>query len=860
VFKETGISIISVSAAVSVLCLPLYSVAEKWQRLERGTQKKLKPKADKIRAVFKGDEQYMILSAYYRQNHYHPVYAMRNTFSLLIQIPFFIAAYSYLSHLEALKGSRFLFIGDMGAPDALLKIGAVSVNLLPILMTLINIVSGAVYTRGFPARDKAQLYGMAAVFLVLLYNSPSGLVLYWTLNNFFSLGKNCYNVFSFHRKYIFLNMFISILLVLSSFYILFIHRGNVNLRIIIAVLMCITILVIWIWRVIKKYISKREYIVLSEKAATHIFMISCLCIWALLGMVTPSLLISASPADFSFIGTYKNPLFFLFNTASQATGSFIFWPLCLYVLFSAKTKKILSLVFMAAAIFSIINVFLFPGNYGLISVTLEFSESVGHGSHSIIINLLVLNSFTLIFLFLLYKNMIKTVIYTFVICFSALTVLSIVNISKIQQSYKRIALYYKPENKTVKELSPIFNLSKTGKNVVVIMLDRAISVFIPYIFDESPELNDKYSGFTYYPNTVSFNGYTRIGAPPIFGGYDATPTAMNDRPNVPVKQKHNEALLMMPVLFSDAGYSVTATDSPYANYTDPPDMSIYDGIQNTRAYITDSVYTDVWLKEHGLSLPSVSDTLRRSISWYSLLRGAPYFLREGIYLKGSWCSTIENSRLIKTLNGYAVLDYLPRLTDFNPKSENTALFFVNNTTHETSFLQAPDYRLVSSVTNYGSSPFKKESAYHINAASIKRLSEWFDYMKKNNIYDNTRIIIVSDHGPEVNFVKKIGLPLNVEQFNPLLMVKDFNSTHSFRTDNTFMSNADVPSLTMQDLISNPKNPYTGNAVNMSAKQKPLYINIAGSIFLHNTIRLDPKKDYYVHDNIFDPDNWEKVEK
>jgi membrane protein insertase Oxa1/YidC/SpoIIIJ len=122
IFKETGVSVIAVSGAVSLLCLPLYNVAEKLQRTEREAEKKLKPKVDKIKAVFSGDEQYMMLSAYYRQNHYHPVYAMRNTFSLLIQIPFFIAAYSYLSHLEALKGARFLFIADLGAPDGLIRI------------------------------------------------------------------------------------------------------------------------------------------------------------------------------------------------------------------------------------------------------------------------------------------------------------------------------------------------------------------------------------------------------------------------------------------------------------------------------------------------------------------------------------------------------------------------------------------------------------------------------------------------------------------------------------------------------------------------------------------------------------------
>ena len=48
---------------------------------------------------------------------------LRSSFGLLIQVPFFIAAYAYLSHLEVLRGTSFLFIRDLGAPDALLKLG-----------------------------------------------------------------------------------------------------------------------------------------------------------------------------------------------------------------------------------------------------------------------------------------------------------------------------------------------------------------------------------------------------------------------------------------------------------------------------------------------------------------------------------------------------------------------------------------------------------------------------------------------------------------------------------------------------------------------------------------------------------------
>jgi YidC/Oxa1 family membrane protein insertase len=225
-FREPGISIVFISITISLLCLPLYNVAEYWQRLERDTQKRMKSKIDKIKSVFKGDERYMILSAYYRQNHYHPVYAMRSTVGLLIQIPFFIAAYSYLSDNEAIKGASFLFISDLSVPDGLLSFGGIYVNILPIIMTLVNGAASLIYTRGLPIKEKIQLYGMALIFLLLLYNSPSGLVLYWTCNNVFSLMKNSYSKIGNPVKNTVIRLFISSGCLLMIYYVLFVHRGN----------------------------------------------------------------------------------------------------------------------------------------------------------------------------------------------------------------------------------------------------------------------------------------------------------------------------------------------------------------------------------------------------------------------------------------------------------------------------------------------------------------------------------------------------------------------------------------------------------------------------------------------------------
>jgi YidC/Oxa1 family membrane protein insertase len=862
VFKNTGLSVVGVSIAVSLLCLPLYAVAEKWQQLERNTQKKLKQKIDKLKAVFKGDERYMILSTYYRQNHYHPIYAMRSALGLSIQIPFFIAAYSYLSHLEALKGASFLFIRDLGAPDALIPPGG-GINLLPILMTLINCVSGAIYTRGFPFKDKAQLYGMAAVFLVLLYNAPSGLVLYWTMNNIFSLLKNIYYKITSKYKNILLILCFSVLCFLFSFYLLLIYRGDANMRNILAGIFILAGIGPWTFMALKKHVRKIRFHVYNQ-SAFFTFLASFASLWIMTGLFLPSMLIGSSPQEFSFIDDYTNPLYFIANTAVQSFGLFLFWPLCLYSLFSQRVKNIFTFAGPVILLAALVNIFFFPGNYGIISAELVFDNNVSHNAHDIIKNLLVLLIPVLVIAAVNFFKAFKFLTTIAALCVFSLFGISLYNFMHINREFQKVQSFRSRDDGGQDEIIPVFNLSKTGKNTVVIMLDRAVSVFLPSVFEESPELYAIYQGFTYYPNTVSFNGYTRIGAPPLFGGYEYTPLEINRRNQIPIVTKHNESLLILPRIFSEAGYRVTVTDPPYPNYSAKEDLHIYDQYPGVKALVTDSVYTKIWIKEHRLDLPSTSDILKRNLLWYSIFKTAPLALRRGIYLQGDWCAPASSQKITLMLNGYSVLDYLPKLTGITGEQINTALIMVNNTTHENSFLQAPEYRPALHITNYGNSPFRKEMAYHVNAAALKRLAEWFEYLKEQKLYDNSRIIVVSDHGPEPNFVTKTGLPFNVDQFNPLLLVKDFNAEGNLRTDMRFMSNADVPYLALNDQIEDPINPFTGKAINMEAKKSPLYIAVSGSIHLDDpaadAFTLDPKKDYYVHTNIFDPANWEKAEK
>ncbi|MCL2184470.1 MAG: YidC/Oxa1 family membrane protein insertase [Treponema sp.] len=835
-------------------------VAEKWQEIERKTIQKLKPKINKIKKAFKGDEQYMVLATYYKQNHYHPIYALRSTFGLLIQVPFFIAAYKYLSHLEILKGASFLFINNLGAPDSLIPIAG-GINLLPILMTCINCVSAAVYAHSFDLKDKIQLYLISLIFLILLYNSPSGLVLYWTLNNIFSLLKNIYFKIPLHSKKYLIFSLITALCAILAFYSLFILRRDLNMRITLASLFLFCSLIPWIIPLLFKIASKIPCVNYPDKTLLFIFLFSMLSLCVLNGMLIPSMLIVSSPAEFSNIDTYKTPLFFIGNTALQSIGFFVFWPLCLYFLFSLSIKRIFSLLSICFFLVSIINVFFFPGNYGLISIEIIF-PGVSHSFKEIIFNIFIVLLLLSISIFIFLRAGKKVLLPLVTLPLLAIFSISIINIIKIQIEYKKTQVYF-TEKQTITAIEPIFNLSKTGKNTIIIMLDHATSGFIPFILDESPELLNIYSGFVYYPNTVTFNGYTLLGTPPLFGGYEYTPEGINKRDDILMRDKHNEALLLLPKLFMDAGFEVTVTDPPYPNYSFRNDLRIYDQYPEMKALITKSIYTDYWLTEQNMSLPSISDILKRNIFWYSLFRIMPYLFRAGIYQHGDWFSTYSNHKFISNLDSYSVLHYLPRLTGFSCEKENSFVFIVNDTTHDPIYYQAPDFRPVQYVTNYGTSSYSKENEYHTNMAAFKRLGDWFNFLKDENVYDNTRIIIVSDHGAQINYVHKTELPFNLDNFNPFLLVKDFNSGGLLKTDMSFMTNADVPFLALKNQIENAVNPWTGKPISNTDKNNPLYISISYMVHLEpeaKLARLNKSIDHYVKDNIFIESNWTRADK
>jgi len=866
-FYIPGLCVIGVSVAVSVLCLPLYVVAEKWQQIERNTEKELKPGVDHIKETFKGDEQYMLLTTFYNQHHYKPVMALRSSFGLLIQIPFFIAAYIFLSDVPTLHGQSFLFIRDLGKQDALFSIGSFPVNVLPIAMTVVNIIAGYIYTKGFPLKEKLQLYIMALVFLVLLYNSPSGLVLYWTMNNVFSLIKNLFYKFKNPLKVLYITCLA--LLAGIDIYLIASGTGFASCSIFIA----LTIIIPFVPYIISR--TRQEITLILTQFSEHasvcftLFFFSALVMCFVTGFLTPSNIITSSPQEFSFIDSYTTPMFFIKNTLLQSIGIFVFWPLMVYLLFSQRSRAVIASLSAIIALGALINVFLFPGHYGVMSPMLTFDSAEGFKVRTpiVLLNIAVL-ILPWIFVHLMLKYQ-KSHFLSGIMCLFAvgLAGTSIYNCYNIKRSFNRLASVY--DNEQHDTVDPVFHLSKTGKNVFVIMLDRAVNGYIPTIFQEDPDLKTSYSGFTYYPNTVSFGFFTIQGAPPLYGGYEYTPLEMNKRSKEPLVKKYDEALSVLPRLFAQNGYAATMADAPWGNFSWISDMSFMnDYPEKITTVHTMKKYKAEWYKMHNTEMPAVQSALdKRNFIWVGIMKDLPFLLREAVYGDGNWWAVASpESGNTTFLDSYSVLDFLPKLTD-TTATTNTFTFMDNDTTHDPALCQAPDYVPVPKVTYRGKTAFADDLHYHANAAAIHRLAVWLDYLKKEGVYDNTRIIIASDHGRNVKtnqFEKERKLPFMREYCHPYLLFKDFNASGEIQTDNTFMTNADAPTLAVKDIIANPVNPFTGNKITSDGKKNLVTItsskNWLPSQQNKNTLAVAGTDWFTVHDNIFNEKNWRPVKK
>jgi YidC/Oxa1 family membrane protein insertase len=190
--KNYGIAIIILTILIKILFWPLTNKSYKSMK----AMQKLQPHMAKLREKYKNDKQLLNqeLMALYKT---HKVNPFGGCLPMLIQIPVFFALYKILAYSIEVRHQPFLWwIKDLSAPDRL----HVGFNIpylggLPVLTLLMGasmfIQQKMTPVTGDPAQAKIMML-MPIIFTFMFINFPSGLVLYWLINNILSIGQQFY--------------------------------------------------------------------------------------------------------------------------------------------------------------------------------------------------------------------------------------------------------------------------------------------------------------------------------------------------------------------------------------------------------------------------------------------------------------------------------------------------------------------------------------------------------------------------------------------------------------------------------------------------------------------------------------------
>lgn len=447
------------------------------------------------------------------------------------------------------------------------------------------------------------------------------------------------------------------------------------------------------------------------------------------------------------------------------------------------------------------------------------------------------------------------------------------------------------------EIKPIYNFSKNKQNVVVFMVDRFTGKYFEQIIRNFPDLKKKFNGFTFYPNTLSFGPQTTSGSPGLFGGYEYIPSESDKRTEELVLEKHNEALKVMPKVFGDSGFDVVVSNLPDVNYQDPTRKSPFSDLKNfkNRSYvgrIKDDIIDDSMIKVQTMHFVQ-----------YPFMMFLPFFLRQPIYNDGNYFISVNYPYTSSFLNYLIAFKYMDKMTSASKTNRNQAIIINNAMTHEQQMLSYPDFEVIkdggvaadeyhikimattsdAKYYDYWSNYLNDYGYYDSCVRATMDLAKWMDYLRKLGVYDNTRIIITSDHGvPPTSSSEKSFETIKYDEakykynyrdikfttlsYNPVMLLKDFKSKGAFKISNKFMTNADTPYLAMNGLIKNMKNPYTGNPINIEYKNRgKLYMAYETQpwqpTYHLNEYKFETLNRIFLSlegNNVFDLDKWEAI--
>lgn len=197
IIPNYGVAIILLTILIKALLQPLTKKGME----STAKMSALTPKIEEIKARYPDDpeSQNAAMAKLYKEEKINPA---GSCLPMFIQFPVFIALYGLLNTNFELRGAMFIpgWIPDLSIPDTVavlpfsIPMIGNQIHLLPLIYTVSMIFSMKITQSGTTAGQQQGMmnfmtYGMPIIFLFIMYNAPSGLLLYWTVMNFISIGQ-----------------------------------------------------------------------------------------------------------------------------------------------------------------------------------------------------------------------------------------------------------------------------------------------------------------------------------------------------------------------------------------------------------------------------------------------------------------------------------------------------------------------------------------------------------------------------------------------------------------------------------------------------------------------------------------------
>jgi YidC/Oxa1 family membrane protein insertase len=175
-----GVGIIFITIILKIIFFPLTHKSYKSMK-EMG---KLQPKMAALKEKYKNDRDAMnrAVMELYRD---HKVNPLGGCLPMLVQIPVFFALYKALMFSIELRHAPFmLWITDLSDKDPY--------YVTPIIMGATMFIQQKMTPSTMDEMQQKIMLALPVVFTFMFLNFPSGLVLYWLVNNILTIGQQMY--------------------------------------------------------------------------------------------------------------------------------------------------------------------------------------------------------------------------------------------------------------------------------------------------------------------------------------------------------------------------------------------------------------------------------------------------------------------------------------------------------------------------------------------------------------------------------------------------------------------------------------------------------------------------------------------